>query len=88
MRYLVQFLQMVRSKTGDAGLLRARVQGFLQLGWVQQRPLWVLISLLIPLRIPVRNETEGLGRRTPFGADLQRIRYHPHNDRLVSGRSF
>ena len=84
MRYLVQFLQIVRSKTGDAGLLRARVQGFLQLGWVQQRPLWVLI----PQRIPVQNEAEGLGRRTPSGANLQRIRYYPHHDRLVSGRSF
>lgn len=84
MRYLVQFLQIVRSKTGDAGLLRARVQGFLQLGWVQQRPLRVLI----PLRIPVRNEVEELGLRTPSGADLQRIKYHPHHDRLVRGRSF
>jgi len=84
MRYLVQFLQIVRSKTGDAGFLKAWAQGFLQLGWVQQRPLWVLI----PQRIPVGNETEGLGRRTPFGADLQRIRYYPHHDRLVSGRSF
>ena len=86
MRYLVQFLQIVRSKTGDAGLLRARVQGFLQLGWVQQRPLWVLI----PQRIPVQNEAEGLGRRTPSGADLQRLGYdgHPHRDRPFFGRDW
>ena len=85
MRYLAQFLQIVRSKIGDTGLLKAWAQGFLQSGWVQQRPLRVLI----PLRIPVRNEAVRLGRRTPFGADFQGREYygHPHRDRPVFGRN-
>ena len=94
MRYLAQFLQIVYSKTGDTGLLRAWAQGFLQSGWVQQRPLWVLIPVRIPGRISGRisgrNEAEGLGRRTPSRADLQRLGYdgHPHRDRPVFGRNW
>ena len=90
MRYLVQFLQVVRSKTGDAGFLKAWAQGFLQLGWVQQRPLWVLIPVRISGRISGRNEAEGLGRRTPPRADLQRLGYdgHSHRDRPVFGRNW
>lgn len=90
MRYLAQFLQIVCSKTGDTGLLRAWAQGFLHLGWVQQRPLWVLSPVRIPVRISGRNEAEGLGRRTPSRADLQRLGYdgHPHRNRPVFGRNW
>ena len=101
MRYLAQFLQIVCSKTGVTGLLRAWAHGLLQwvekqwgtiqrgtIQWseIQQPPVWELI----PIGIPIRNDAVGLGLRTPSRVDLQRREYQDHSPsgRPVSRRNF
>jgi hypothetical protein len=85
MRYLAQFLQIVCSKTGFTGLLRAWAHGLLQWGVFQQRPFLVLI----PICLPIRNDAVRLGLGTPSSAHLQRLGYkgHPYSGRPVSGRN-
>ena len=85
MRYLAEFLQIVRSRTGNAGPLKAWARGLLELGWVQQRPLWVPI----PITIPITNEPVGSVPRPLSVADRQRpgCPGQPHYYRPVSGRN-
>ena len=89
MRYLAEFLQIVRSRTGNAGPLKVWAQGLLELGWLQQRQLWVPIPIAIPIAIPFRNDPVGRGPRPLAIADRQRpgSLAQPHYYRPVSGRN-
>jgi hypothetical protein len=89
MRYLAEFLQIVRSRTGNAGPLKVWAQGLLELGWLQQRQLRVPIPISIPTAIPLKNEPAGRCPRPVSVADRQRPGYsaQPHYYRPVSGRN-
>jgi hypothetical protein len=93
MRYLAEFLQIVRSRTGNAGPLKVWAQGLLDLGWLQQPQLWVPIPISIPISIPttipLKNEPAGRCPRPVSVADRQRPGYsaQPHYYRPVSGRN-
>ena len=89
MRYLAEFLQIVRSRTGNAGPLKVWAQGLLEFGWLQQRQLWVPIPIAIPIGIPFRNDPVGRGPRPLATADRQRpgSPAQPHYYRPVSGRN-
>jgi len=93
MRYLAEFLQIVRSRTGNAGPLKVWAQGLLELGWLQQRQLWVPIPIAVPIAIPIaipfRNDPVGRGTRPLAVADRQRpgSLAQPHYYRPVSGRN-
>jgi hypothetical protein len=93
MRYLAEFLQIVRSRTGNAGPLKVWAQGLLELGWLQQRQLWVPIPIAVPIAIPIaipfRNDPVGRGPRPLAIADRQRpgSLAQPHYYRPVSGRN-
>lgn len=93
MRYLAEFLQIVRSRTGNAGPLKVWAQGLLELGWLQQRQLWVPIPIAVPIAMPIgipfRNDPVGRGPRPLAIADRQRpgSLAQPHYYRPVSGRN-
>jgi hypothetical protein len=97
MRYLAEFLQIVRSRTGNAGPLKVWAQGLLELGWLQQRQLRVPIPIAVPIAVPIaipigipfRNDPVGRGPRPLAIADRQRpgSPAQPHYYRPVSGRN-
>jgi hypothetical protein len=97
MRYLAEFLQIVRSRTGNAGPLKVWAQGLLELGWLQQRQLWVPIPIAVPIAVPIaipigipfRNDPVGRGPRPLAIADRQRpgSLAQPHYYRPVSRRN-